>query len=327
MQRVDLVVSAKWIVPVVPRDVVLEDHSLVVDKGIIVHIGPTSTVLERFAPDEHSDVRDGNHALVPGFVNAHTHSPMTLLRGFVDNVALEEWLQKYIWPAEGQFVNEEYIRDGTELAVAEMVRSGVTTFVDMYFFPAVTAEVVDRMGVRAGISVPVLQFPTPWSQNEADAIAKGTRELLDRYVAHPRIQPLLAPHAPYTVSDDGFRAVVALAKERNLRIHTHLHETNFEVTSPAERPIARLGKLGVLSPKALLAHMVHLTPEEIREVAALGVHAVHCPSSNLKLASGLCPVSELLAAGVNVCLGTDGAASNDDLDILAEMKAAAFVSK
>jgi 5-methylthioadenosine/S-adenosylhomocysteine deaminase len=327
MQRVDLVVSAKWIVPVVPRDVVLEDHSLVVDKGIIVHIGPTAAVLERFHPVEHSDVRDGNHALIPGFVNAHTHTPMTLLRGFVDNVALQEWLEKYIWPAEGRFVNEEYIRDGTELAVAEMVRSGVTSFVDMYFFPAVTAEVVDRMGVRAGISVPVIQFPTPWSQGEADAIAKGTHELLDRYSGHPRIQPLLAPHAPYTVSDDGFRAVVALAKERNLRIHTHLHETDHEVSTPKERPIARLSQLGVLSSKSILAHMVHLTPAEIAEVAALGVHVVHCPSSNLKLASGLCPVSELLAAGVNVCLGTDGAASNDDLDVLSEMKAAAFVSK
>ncbi len=327
MEAVDLVVSAKWVVPVVPADTVLEDHSVAVHGGKIVALGPTAEVLARYAPRTHSDMRSGNHALIPGFVNAHTHSPMTLLRGFVDNVALMDWLQNYIWPAEGQFVDEQYIRDGTELAVAEMLRSGVTTFIDMYFFPSVTAEVVDRLGVRAGISVPVLQFPTPWSKDEPDAIARGTRELLDRFAGHPRIQTLLAPHAPYTVSDDGFRAVVALAKQRNLRITTHLHESKHEVESVPERPIARLTALGALTSKSILAHMVHLTPQEIKDVAAAGVHAVHCPSSNLKLASGLCPVSELLAAGVNVCLGTDGAASNDDLDMQSEMKAAAFVSK
>lgn len=195
-------------------------------------------------------------------------------------------------------MNEEFIRDGTELAIAEMLRSGITTFLDMYFFPGVTAEVVDRMGVRAGVSVPVIQFPTPWSQNETDAISKGTIELLDRFAGHRRVQTLLAPHAPYTVSDGGFEAVVALAKKRGLRINTHLHETKFEVESPEQRPIARLHRLGVLSNSTIVAHMVHLTPEEIKLVSDLGVHAVHCPSSNLKLASGLCPVTELLKAGV-----------------------------
>ena len=323
----DFVVSARWVVPIVPHNVVLENHAVAVSGGKIVALGPSETVVAQYASAPHTDLRADNHVLMPGFVNSHTHTPMTLLRGFVDNVALMDWLQNYIWPAEGRFVDEEFIRDGTELAVAEMLRSGVTTFLDMYFFPGVTAEVVDRLGVRAGVSVPVIQFPTPWSKNEADALAKGTVELLDKWAGHARVQTLLAPHAPYTVSDEGFVAVVKLAKERGLRIHTHLHETKFEVESVPERPIARLHRLGVLTPGTVLAHMVHLTPEEIAVVASTGAHAAHCPSSNLKLASGLCPVSELMAANMNVCLGTDSAASNDDLDMQSEMKAAAFVSK
>jgi len=323
---VDLVVSAKWILPIVPEDTVLEDHSIVVHESKIVAIAPTDAVLKEYQPSSFHDLRD-NQVLMPGFVNAHTHTPMTLLRGFVDNVELMDWLENYIWPAEGKYVKEDFIRDGTELAIAEMIRSGVTCFIDMYFFPGVTAEVVDRMGVRAGVSVPVLQFPTPWSQNETECLAKGTVELLDKFASHPRVQTLLAPHAPYTVSDEGFKAVVKLAKERDLRIHTHLHETNFEVSSPPERPMKRLGEIGVLGPKTIVAHMVHLTPEEIDQAAKADLQVVHCPSSNLKLASGLCPVSELLAAGINVALGTDGAASNDDLDIRSEMKCAAFVSK
>jgi 5-methylthioadenosine/S-adenosylhomocysteine deaminase len=252
---------------------------------------------------------------------------MTLLRGYVDNVALMDWLQNYIWPAEGKFVNAEYVRDGTELAVAEMIRAGVTTFLDMYFFPAVTAEVVDRMGVRAGISVPILMHPTPWAKDEDDALAKGRVELLTPYQSHPRIRPFLAPHAPYTVSDEGFRKVVATSAELNVPINTHLHETDFEVNSVPERPFKRLHALGVLGPRTVCAHMCHLTAEEVAQAAAAGISVVHCPCSNLKLASGLCPVKELLEAGVNVCMGTDGAGSNDDLDMMSEMKSAAFISK
>ena len=302
MEKIDLLVSARWIVPVVPHDVVYENHSVAVHLGKIVAIGPCESLLTRFVASVHHDLRESNHALIPGFVNAHTHASMTLLRSLVDNVELMDWLNNFIWPAEGRFVDETFIRDGTQLAIAEMIRSGVTTFLDMYFFPGVTANVVDEMGVRAGISVPIIQFPTPWSRNEADAIRKGTAELLDKFAnQHPRIQPLLAPHAPYTVSDSGFESVVALAKERGLRINTHLHETKFEVESPPERPIARLNKIGVLTSNTIVAHMVHVTEEEIRILSAKGVHVVHCPSSNLKLASGLCPVKELIDAGKKHC--------------------------
>lgn len=299
---------------------------MAVNGGVIIAIGPTEDIKQSYVATVSTHNLD-NQVLMPGFVNGHCHTPMTLLRSYVDNVELMDWLQKYIWPAEAQYVTEDFVRDGTELAVAEMIRSGCTTFLDMYFYPGTTADVVDRMGVRAGISVPVLQFPTMWSKDEEDALRRGALELLDRFANHPRVTPFLAPHAPYTVSDAGYKRVLQVAEERNLRIHTHLHETNFEVTSVPVRPMERLDALGLLGPKTVCAHMCHLTSEEIALAAKRGISVVHCACSNLKLASGLCPVKELLEAGVNVCLGTDGAGSNDDLDVKSEMKNAAFVSK
>ena len=262
-EAVDLVVQAKWVVPM-RGGAVLEDHAVAVRGGRIVAVGPKASL----ASLEARERRDlGHQVLLPGLVNAHTHSPMTLLRSYVDNVELMDWLQNYIWPAEGRHVDEHFIRDGTELAVAEMIRAGVTCFADMYFFPGVTADVVDRMGVRAGVGVPIINAPTPWAKTEAECVSKGTTELLDRFKNHDRIKPMMAPHAPYTVTDEGFTSAVKLAKERNLRLHTHLHETEFEVSSPPERPLARLGRLGMLSKETLLAHMVHLTDEEVEQVA------------------------------------------------------------
>lgn len=299
MQGADVIVHARYVVPVVPRGAVLENHALVMRGGVIVALAPSEQVRATFtAPVVHELTQ---HVLTPGFVNAHTHAPMALMRSYVDNVELMDWLQNYIWPAEGKFVDATYVRDGTELAVAEMVRAGVTAFLDMYFFPATTADVVDHMGVRAGVGVPVLQSPTPWASGEEDALAKGRAQLIEKYRDHPRVKPFLAPHAPYTVTDAGFAHVVELSKQLRVPINTHLHESEFEVTSVPVRPMERLHTLGVLGPSTVVAHMCHLTADEIALAAKLGVNVVHCPSSNLKYGCVLvlfCFCSQLFAQGL-----------------------------
>lgn len=278
-----------------------------------------------------------------------------LTRGVVDNVELMDWLQNYIWPAEATHADAEFVRDGTELAIAEMIRSGVTCFLDMYFFPGETAAIVERMGVRAGISCPVIRVPTRWANGEEECLRRGAEELLDRYANSARVRPMLGPHAPYTVSDDGYLKAASEARRRKISMTTHLHETAWEAelsevvattttegggesnkndknnnennTDKPRRPFGRLRQLGVLGPDMVVAHMCHLNDEEVSQCAQLQLHVVHCPSSNMKLCSGSCPVRQLLDAGVNVCLGTDGASSNDELSIRSEMKCAAFVAK
>jgi 5-methylthioadenosine/S-adenosylhomocysteine deaminase len=265
------------------------------------------------------------HALIPGFINAHTHVAMSLFRGIADDLPLMNWLEKHIWPLEKKWANAEFVRDGTDLAIAEMLRGGTTCFNDMYFFPEVTAHQAIQHGVRANIGLIMIDFPTAWADGPEQYIEKGLA-LHDELRHEPLIRTPFAPHAPYTVSDEPLHQISTLAAELNLPIHMHVHETLHEV-SQGPRPLKRLHDLGLINPAFIAVHMTQLSTGEINKFAQSGAHIVHCPESNLKLASGFCPVQKCLDAGINVALGTDGAASNNDLDMLGEMRTAALLAK
>ena len=328
MQAIDSLIHARWIVPVEPDATVYEHHSLAVSEGRIVDILPAQQARNAYRAGIEHDL--GQHLLIPGLINTHTHAAMTLLRGIADDLPLDEWLNRHIWPAESRWVNEDFVHDGTQLAIAEMLRSGTTCFNDMYFFPDVTARVAAHSGIRACAGLIILDFPTVWAQDADEYISKGL-EVHDRYRSDPLISTLFAPHAPYTVSDAPLEHIRVLADELDIGIHMHVHETADEVGKAVEltgkRPLARLQELGLISPALLAVHMTQLTADEIRQYAEGGGHIVHCPESNMKLASGLSPVVELSRAGVNIALGTDGAASNNDLDMLGEMRSAALLGK
>jgi 5-methylthioadenosine/S-adenosylhomocysteine deaminase len=328
MQTIDSLIHARWIAPVEPDDTVYEHHSLAVNEGRILEILPAQQARAAYTASVEHDL--DQHLLIPGLINTHTHAAMTLLRGIADDLPLDEWLNRHIWPAESRWVNEEFVHDGTQLAIAEMLRSGTTCFNDMYFFPDVTARVAAHSGIRACVGLIVLDFPTVWAQDADEYISKGLA-IHDRYRGDPLVSTLFAPHAPYTVSDRPLEHIRVLADELDIGIHMHVHETADEVDKAVEqtgrRPLARLQELGVASPALLAVHMTQLTTDEISQYAASGGHIVHCPESNMKLASGFAPVAELSRAGVNVALGTDGAASNNDLDMLGEMRSAALLGK
>ncbi len=327
-QIVDTLIHARWIIPVVPYKSVLNHCSVAVHQGQILAILPTEEAKRRFSSPDTHELND--HVVIPGLINAHNHTAMTLLRGYADDTPLKTWLEEHIWPAEGQWVDAEFVTDGTKLAAAEMIRSGTTTFSDMYFFPEETAKVALDAGLRCQLAFPILDFPTVWGQGPDDYIHKGLA-LHDDYRSHPSINVVFGPHAPYTVSDEPLQRIATLAEEMQCPIQIHLHETEQEVTDAVnqsgERPIQRLNRLGLLSPLTQCVHMTELNSDDIELLSASGAHVVHCPESNMKLASGFCPVKELQDAGVNVALGTDGAASNNDQDLLGEMKTAALVAK
>jgi 5-methylthioadenosine/S-adenosylhomocysteine deaminase len=328
MEKVDILINARWVVPVEP-DVRARDHwSVAIRHGRVVDVLPTSRALERYAPEKRID--RPRHALLPGLINAHTHAAMALLRGIADDLPLMDWLRDHIWPAEQRWVGAEMVADGSELAVAEMLRSGTTCFNDMYFFPEVTARVAARLGIRASIGMIVLDAPSVWAETGAEYLAKGL-ELRDEYKGHPLISTAFAPHAPYTVGDDSLLKIRRLSDELEAPIHTHLHESEDEIDQSiaqhGERPLARFARLGMLTPLLQAVHMTHIDEEELAGIAATGMSVLHAPESNMKLASGACPVVRLLKAGVNVALGTDGAASNNDLDMIGEMRTAALLAK
>ncbi len=328
MQTVDTLLHARWVIPVEPESVCLEHHSLALNDGRIAALLPT--------PQAHRDIRARetvnlhHHALIPGLVNAHTHAPMTLFRGLADDLTLADWLQKHIWPAETAWVSPEFVRAGAELSIAEMLKSGTTCFNDMYFFPDLVAQVAAEAGIRACVGLIVIDFPTAWAQTADEYIEKGLA-LHDKLRGHELLRTAFAPHAPYTVSDAPLERLRVLADELDIPIHMHVHETAHEVAESLAqfglRPLARLERLGLLNPHLLAVHATQIETGEIARLATAGAHVLHCPESNLKLGSGFCPVKELLAAGVNVALGTDGAASNNDLDLLVEMRTAALLAK
>lgn len=326
--EIDTLIEAQWIIPVEPAEVVLNQHAIAIDQGIIKNILPASEAKLRYRPQQTITLND--HALIPGLINLHTHAAMTLMRGFADDLPLMEWLNKHIWPVEHQHVDAQFVLDGTQLACAEMIRGGITCFNDMYFFPESCAEAAIGAGMRAAIGMIVIDFPTAYASDADDYLAKGL-ELRDKYHPHPLLSFCFAPHAPYTVSDKTFSSILTYAEQLNTPIHTHLHETQDEIRISLEssgmRPIERMQRLGLLSPSLIAVHMVHLTDHEIKLMQQFGCSIAHCPSSNMKLASGFAPVAALLDQGANVGLGTDGAASNNRLDMFEEMRQAALLAK
>ncbi len=328
MYPADSIISARWIVPIEPFGVALEDHAVVVRDGRIVAILPKADALAAYPSAVHFD--RPSHVLLPGLVNAHTHAAMTLFRGMADDRPLDTWLNEHIWPAEARWVTADFVRDGTELALLEMLQGGTTTCGDMYFFPDTVARAVADSGMRASVGMIVLEHPTVWAASADEYLSKGLA-VRDQFKGHPRVSTMFAPHAPYTVADGTFEKIRMLADELDVQVQMHVHETTSEIANSERdfgvRPLQRLSALGMLTPLLAAVHLTQLESEEIDMLAARGVSVVHCPESNLKLASGLCPLARLLGAGVNVALGTDGAASNNDLDMFGEMRTAALLAK
>lgn len=321
----DLLLLPTWLVPVEPAGVVLQGHALGMRDGLIAWIGPREQ-----APAA-VEVRElPGQLLTPGLINAHGHAAMSLFRGLADDLALMTWLHEHIWPAEGRWVDEAFVRDGTDLAIAEQLKGGITCFADMYFFPKEASERVHHSGIRAQISAPLLDFPIPGARSTEEGLHLAV-ELFNDLRHHPRITVALGPHAPYTVNDQNLEKIRVIAEELDAPIHMHIHETAAEVEQSlaerGERPLARLARLGLLGPRLQAVHMTQISDEDLTLLVESNTSVVHCPESNLKLASGFCPVERLWQAGVNVAIGTDGAASNNDLDLLGETRTAALLAK
>jgi 5-methylthioadenosine/S-adenosylhomocysteine deaminase len=326
-RTVDLRIDARWIVPVEPAGA-LTGHALIVDAGRIVALLPVPEADETFAPRATRLL--SSHALIPGLVNAHTHAAMTLMRGIADDMSLKSWLEEHIWPLEARFVSPEFVFDGTLLGAAEMLRGGVTCCNDMYFHPDAAARAYETAGMRAMLGLPVLEFPTPYAA-DADGYLQRGLEARDAFKHAPLLSFALAPHAPYTVSDGTWEKIVMYARQLDVPIQTHLAETRHEVdearATTGMTPLARVDRLGATGPGFIAIHAVHLEGADIALLATQHCHVVHCPASNMKLGSGIAPVTELLRQGVNVALGTDGAASNNRLDLFSEMRLASLLAK
>jgi 5-methylthioadenosine/S-adenosylhomocysteine deaminase len=327
-QPCDLLIEAGWVVPVVPHGVVLTDHAVAVSGGRIQAILPIAQARLQYAPKE--TVARPDAVLIPGLVNAHTHNPMTLLRGIADDLPLMTWLQQHIWPVEAAVIGPDFVADGTTLAIAEMLRGGTTCANENYFFPDVQAGVYKKYGFRARVGAVIIDFPSAWAKSDDEYFDRAC-QLHDTWRGDALIGTAFAPHAPYTVNDANFERIRMLADQLDLPVHLHLHETAQEVSDSlklhGQRPIARIDRLGLLNDRLIAVHMTQLTEAEIHLCAERGVSVVHCAESNLKLASGFCPACALLKAGVNLAIGTDGCASNNDLDMLGETRSAALLAK
>jgi 5-methylthioadenosine/S-adenosylhomocysteine deaminase len=338
MQAVDTIIYPRWLVTVDEgpddgtrrplQDPSLENYGVVIDKGEILAVAHADQLKSGYKAN--STIALDNHVLIPGLVNTHTHAAMTLFRGYADDIPLMQWLSEHIWPAEAQWVDEKFVEAGTNLACAEMIRGGTTCFNDMYFFPDVVARQAEKSGLRACVGMIVVDFPTVWAPNADEYINRGLA-MRDQFRHSSLVTAAFAPHAPYTVSDEPLSRISTLAEELDCPVHIHLHETRHEIEESSARfgmrPIERLEQLGLLGPRLVAVHMTHLLDGEIETLAERGVNVVHCPESNLKLASGSCPVGRLLSCGVNVALGTDSASSNNDLDMIGEMRTASLLAK
>ncbi len=325
---VDTVLEARWVIPVEPHGVVLEYHAVAIAGDTIVALLPIDAARSRYANAQR--VKLSSHALIPGLVNAHTHNPMTLMRGLADDLPLMTWLQQHVWPAEGKVMGPEFVRDGVELAIAEMLRGGTTCCSENYFFPDVQAATYLRHGFRVVVGLPFIEFPSAWAKTRDEYFDKNLA-VRDEFKGEALISTTLAPHAPYTVADETFERIRVLSDHLDLPVHLHLHETAQEVEDAKKqhgmRPFARMQSLGLVNDHLIAVHMTQLTDAEIAACAEFGVSVVHCAESNLKLASGFCPAEKLRRAGANLAIGTDGCASNNDLDMFGEMRTAALLAK
>ena len=321
----DLLLVPTWLVPVEPAGVVLEGHALGLRDGLIAWLGPRERAPVALQVRELPDC-----LLCPGLINAHGHAAMSLFRGLADDLPLMTWLREHIWPAEGRWVDPGFVRDGTDLAIAEQLKGGITCFADMYFYPREACEQVEQSGIRAQVAVPLLDFPIPGAATADDALHQAI-ELFGELRHHPRITIALGPHAPYTVGDETLEKIRVIADQLDAPLHMHIHETASEVEQAVaehgERPLARLARLGLLGPSLQAVHMTQISDDDLALLVESNTSVIHCPESNLKLASGFCPVERLWQAGVNVAIGTDGAASNNDLDLLGETRTAALLAK
>ena len=328
MQIVDQVLEARWVVPVEPHGVVLEEHAVALAGDAIAEVLPIAAARAKYANVERTRLPE--HILIPGLVNAHTHNPMTLMRGLADDLPLMIWLQQHIWPAEAKSVGPEFVRDGVELAIAEMLRGGTTSCNESYFFPDVQAATYLRHGFRAVVGLPFIEFPTAWAKSRDEYFDKNLA-VHDEFKGEKLVSTSLAPHAPYTVADESFARIRMLSDQLDIPVHLHLHETAQEIEDSrkqhGQRPFARMQALGLVDERLIAVHMTQLTDAEIAACAQHGVSVVHCPESNLKLASGFCPAEKLRRAGVSLAIGTDGAASNNDLDMFGETRTAALLAK
>lgn len=324
MDNIDTLISARWIVPIEPVGRVLEHHALAIKAGRIVAIGPTDELARTFVAEVRID--RPNHVLLPGFVNAHTHAAMTLLRGAAESASFERWLKTQVSPLEKRWIDAEYVRDGTELAIADMLTSGTTCFADTHLYPEIVAQTVADAQMRACVGLPVIEQPTSWAGSAGECLEKGLR-LHDEYRGDPLVTTSLAPYAPWALSDETLLRVRRAADELELPMTMHVNETPTDAMHGEERTIARLQRLGVLSPLLNAVHMVHVDDSDIDACAAAAVSVIHCPQSNLKLGNGVAPVARFNTRDINVAIGTDGAASNNDLSMLDEVRTAALLAR
>lgn len=326
--QVDRIIKARWVLPIVPTGKIYENCSVAINKGDILAIAPNDEIAKLYHSKHTTDLP--NHVLMPGFVNAHGHAAMSLMRGYADDLPLSTWLNDHIWPTEAKWVDAKFVQDGTQLAMAEMISTGTTCFSDMYFFPEEAARAAHNAGLRAQIVFPVLEFPSAWAANADEYIHKGLA-LHDHFSAQDLISVGFGPHAPYTVSNESLTRISVLAEELQAPVQIHLHETADEVKTSLEktgmRPIERLRELNVLTPLTQCVHMTQITDSDVALLQDVGASVIHCPNSNLKLASGICPTQKLLDANITVALGTDSAASNNGLNLLTEANTAALIGK
>lgn len=325
---IDTLILARWLLPIAPNNIVLEDHAVAIMQDKIIDVLPIKEAQKKYQPKRMLD--RSSHVVMPGLVNTHCHNVMTLFRGLADDLPLMDWLNNHIWPAEAEIVCPDSIRDGVRLAIAEMIRGGTTCYNDHYFFPLECEEVTIEEGMRGCIGLVMMNVSNQYAQNEDGYYQKAVNALNNRS-RHPLISWLVAPQGPYTNSDHSLLLAKQLADEHHLRIHMHLHESipelEIEIKNHGKHPIQRLHDLNLLNDRFVAVHMVHVNDDEIALCRELGVHIAHCPESNLKLASGFPHIEKYRNAGINVSLGTDGAASNNDLDMFGEMRTASFLAK
>ena len=327
-KNASIIISASWIFTSNSADQLLSDYSIVIKGNQIIDLVHQSKVFDEYDAEEIYQLTD--HILIPGLINTHTHAAMSLFKGFSDDLPLQDWLNNYIWPAEKKFVNSSFVKDGSMLALSEMIKAGVTTFNDMYFYPESTAEASIELGVRSNVGLVVLDFPTNYAADPEDYLVKGF-EFRDRWRSEELITTSIAPHAPYSVSDEAFSLINTYSEELGINIHMHLHETQWEIEDSVKRygitPVQRLNNLGIINPSLIAAHCVHLNDQDMATLAKNKVSIVHNPSSNMKLGSGIADVAKMIKQNLNISLGTDSSASNNRLDIMEEMRLAALLTK